>query len=216
MKLPFTPEQFFAVFSAYNEAVWPAQIGLLAIALLALAAIALRHRLADRFASAVLATLWAWIGAVYHLGFFAAINPPAIVFGALSLAGAALLAWHGVVRQRLRFRLSAGWRGIAGITLIAFALLGYPLWTALTGHAYPAFPTFGLPCPTALFTIGVLALLRRPHPRAPLAVPVLWSLVGSQAALLLGVTADLGLLAAAAMGIVLIAIAGRLPTPACR
>ncbi len=32
MQLPFTVEQFFGVFQAYNSAVWPAQVFLLALA----------------------------------------------------------------------------------------------------------------------------------------------------------------------------------------
>jgi hypothetical protein len=60
-----------------------------------------------------------------------------------------------------------------------------------------------LPCPTTLFTIGMLAFLLPPYPRSPLIVPVLWCLVGVQAALLLGVHQDLGLLVAAVVGIAL-------------
>jgi hypothetical protein len=33
VNLPFTPQQFFEVFARYNAAVWPAQIGLNAVAL---------------------------------------------------------------------------------------------------------------------------------------------------------------------------------------
>jgi len=33
MNLPFTPEQFFAVFARYNEAIWPMQVVLNAAAL---------------------------------------------------------------------------------------------------------------------------------------------------------------------------------------
>jgi hypothetical protein len=75
-------------------------------------------------------------------------------------------------------------------------------------------PTFGLPCPTTLFTIGLLACLVPPYPRSTLVVPVLWCLVGAQAAFLLGVPQDLGLLVAAAVGAFLIVRARRLPGPA--
>lgn len=36
MKLPFTPEQFFEVFRQYNEAVWPTQLALNLVALIAI------------------------------------------------------------------------------------------------------------------------------------------------------------------------------------
>jgi hypothetical protein len=96
-------------------------------------------------------------------------------------------------------------RTASGVALVVFALVVYPAWSVRAGHGYPAMPTFGLPCPTTLFTIGVLALLVAPYPRSPLVVPLLWCLVGAQAAFLLGVQPDLGLLAAAAVAAFLIA-----------
>jgi hypothetical protein len=65
-------------------------------------------------------------------------------------------------------------------------------------------PTFGLPCPTTIFTIGVLAFLKRPHPRSVFIVPVLWCVVGATAAFVLGVTQDLALIVAGTVGIILL------------
>lgn len=214
MQLPFNADQFFEVFRAYNVAVWPAQVLLLASAVLALAAVSRPRPSSGVIVSAVLAAQWAWLGAVYHLGFFMAINKLAFVFGALSLLGAALFLWYGVVRRRLSFRFSMRPHALFGIALALFALTVYPAWIYLTGHRYPAFPTFGLPCPTTLFTIGVLALLTPPYPRAPLIVPLLWCFVGAQAAFLLGVQADLSLIAAALLGFGLLARANRCTIPA--
>ena len=70
-----------------------------------------------------------------------------------------------------------------------------------TGHVYPAIATFGLPCPTTLFTIGLMAFAVPPYSYGPLLVPVLWCFVGAQAAFVLDVTPDLGLIAAALVGI---------------
>ena len=95
-------------------------------------------------------------------------------------------------------------RGLVGATLVLFALVVYPAFSVYVGHSYPAMPTFGLPCPTTIFTIGVLAFLVRPYPRSPLVVPVLWCLVGVQAAFLLGVPQDLGLGVAAVLGALLL------------
>jgi hypothetical protein len=75
-------------------------------------------------------------------------------------------------------------------------LVVYPIWASLAGHPYPELPTFGLPCPTTIFTIGVLSLASSARLRPILVAPILWSLVGSQAAFLLDVKPDLGLLVA--------------------
>jgi hypothetical protein len=204
MGLPFTEDQFFAVFRDYNEAVWPAPVVLAVLALVAVA-LALRPRpWSGAVVSAILALLWGWAAIAYHLAFFARVNPLAPAFAALSAAGAVVFLWLGVVRRRLRFRPLRGWRTAVGLALVAYALVAYPTLSAAAGHPYPAMPTFGLPCPTTLFTVGILGLLEPPYPWLVFLVPVLWSLVGAQAAFLLGVPQDLALLVAAGVGGVLI------------
>jgi Family of unknown function (DUF6064) len=217
MVLPFTTEQFFGVFRAYNETVWPAQWVLGALAVAALWLAARPSRWSHRAISAILGVLWLWLGLAYHLAFFAAINPLAYAFAAVCVAGGLAFLWLGAVRRRLRFQLSPRGRGGVGLLLVAFAGVVYPAWSVLAGHRYPAFPTFGLPCPTTLFTMGMLAFLVPPYPRAALVAPLLWCLVGAQAAFLLGVPQDLGLLVAAAFGIFLLmraSAAGQAPPAA--
>lgn len=202
--LPFTVEQFYGVFRSYNEAVWPAQWVLGALALAAICLAVRADRWSSQAVSAVLGSLWLWLGLAYHGAFFAAVNPLAYVFAAVSVAGGLAFFWFGVAQRRLRFQWCPGARAYMGLLLIVFALAVYPAWSAFAGHRYPAFPTFGLPCPTTIFTLGMLAFLVPPYPRAVLMAPLLWSLVGAQAAFLLGVPPDLGLLAAAAAGVSLL------------
>jgi hypothetical protein len=203
--LPFTSDQFYAVFGAYNEAVWPAQLFLVALAVLALVFVAFPRRWSGQAVSVILALFWAWSGLAYHLTFFTSINPLAYVFAAVSATGALVFIWQGVVRRRLRFQFARSARAAVGVALVVFALFIYPAWSVYSGHGYPEMPSFGLPCPTTLFTMGLLTFLVPPYPRSTLVVPVLWCLVGVQAAFLLGVWQDLALLVAAAVGAVLIA-----------
>lgn len=72
-------------------------------------------------------------------------------------------------------------------------------------------PTFGVPCPTVIFTFGVLTWCLRPVPRSVLVVPVLWALLGVSAATSLGAVEDLGLPIAAllALGVILRPLAHR-------
>jgi len=206
---PFTVEQFRDVFRAYNTAVSPAQYLLFAMALAAVAAVLRPQPWSGVAVSAILGALWTWIALAYHLAFFARISPAAYGFAALSLAGAVVFIWQGVNRRMLIFRWVGGPKAMAGAALIVFALVVYPVWSAYAGQPYPATPTFGLPCPTTIFTIGLLCFAVPPTPRGPLIVPLLWCLVGAQAALLLGVQADLGLIAAGAVCVALLATAGR-------
>lgn len=204
MQLPFTPEQFFGVFRSYNEAVWPVQVPLVLLALLAVYLVLVPRRWSGRAVSLILGFLWVWLALAYHLSFFAGINKLAYVFAAISMAGASTFLWQGVLRNRLQFA-AGGMRAYAGAVLLLYALVVYPAWSWLAGHRYPAMPTFGLPCPTTIFTVGMLAFLSVPYPRAPLVVPLLWCAVGAQAAFLLGVPQDLGLIAAGAVALALMA-----------
>jgi hypothetical protein len=196
MALPFTAAEFFEVFRRYNEAVWPFQLALNALALAMLAMVLAPLPASGRLISAMLALLWAWTAAGYHLAFFSAINPAAAVFAVLFIAGAAVFAWKGAVRGRLRFDAA----GPLGIALAAYALVAYPLLALALGRGYPYTATFGLPCPSVIFTFGMLACLRGPYPRIVFAAPLAWAAIGSQAAVLFGVYEDLGLLAAGIAG----------------
>jgi len=208
MQLPFTVEQFFDVIRAYNAAVWPVQVLLIALALAAVTLVVKPQRWSGVGVSLILAALWVWLGLAYHLAFFARINPLAYAFAAISVAAAGVIFWHGVVLRDLQFRLVARPRVVVGLAFVVFALIAYPAWSTFSGHAYPALPTFGLPCPTTIFTIGMLAFAVPPYPRSPLIGPVLWCFVGAQAAFLFGVYADLGLIVAGLFGIVLLARSG--------
>lgn len=201
MQMPFTTDQFFDVFRRYNEAVWPLQWVFVAAAVAAVA-IAFRPRpQSARAVGALLAVLWLWMGAVYHLTFFRAINPAATAFGVLFLAQGALFAWFGVKQRRLAFQIRPDLVGVAGGVLIAYAIVVYPALGYLLGHRYPAAPTFGLPCPTTIFTFGLLLWTLAPMPRTLLVIPALWAAVGAVAAVQLGVPEDLGLPIAAVVAL---------------
>jgi hypothetical protein len=193
MPLPFTQSEFFDVMAAYNRAVWPAQFALEFSAVAVVWLAFRRVASAGVWVSAILALLWTWTGVAYHWAFFAAINRAAWVFGSICLAGAVAFAWFGVVQRSIKVSFKPGKRGLFGWVLIAFALVVYPALGVLVGHHYPASPTFGLPCPTTIFTVGVLLLTTPDTPRWVFVVPVIWSAIGASAAFLLGVYQDLGL-----------------------
>jgi hypothetical protein len=187
---PFSADQFFDAFVRYNEAVWPAQILLVALAVAAVVLAFVRPLWHGRAIGAILGALWVWMGGAYHWSFFAGINPAATLFGAAFVVEGVLLAWLVGRSGGLRFEPRRDAPGIAGGLLLAYALAIYPVLSIAQGHAYPAQPTFGLPCSTTIFTIGLLLWAR---PRAPwvlFIVPVAWSVVASSAVRLFGVWED--------------------------
>lgn len=196
MNTPFTMEQFFGVFADYNTTVWPTQV---LIYLLALAALFLAIKptgYSNRIIAGVLGLFWLWIGGVYHISFFTAINPAAYVFGGLFILQGLLFFWSGIYRQQLSFGPKMNLYGWAGGFFILYGLLIYPVLGYFLGHVYPSSPTFGLPCPTTIFTFGLLLWTNNRVPKYLLVIPVLWSLIGFSAALQWRVLEDVMLLVA--------------------
>jgi hypothetical protein len=194
--MPFSADAFLDVFAAYNQALWPFAATLWLLTAGVFAAFLSGTRMRAPLPRIVLTGHWLWAGVMYHAVFFTAINPAAWLFATLFFAQGVLLAraWASdattEVRPRsVRHAVSAG--------LIVYSLV-YPLLTWADGFAYPRMPTFGVPCPTAILTIGFLIAVST---RSLLlsAVPIIWSVVGGSAAWLFGVHADLALPVAGVM-----------------
>jgi hypothetical protein len=190
MQLPFTREQFFDLFIEYNEALWPGVAGLWIASAICVWKF-LERRPVDRWIAALLAWHWAWSGLAYHVAFFTRINPAAWIFAALSLVQAVLFFRVGVLGRRLSFApWHTAWAPVAW-GLIVYSL-AYPAINAVSHHTLSRIPVFGVPCPTTIFTAGML-MLATPRSWRLSIVPVIWSAIGGSAAFLLGVHADLAL-----------------------
>jgi hypothetical protein len=216
---PFSIEQFLGVFVDYNAAIWPAQIVAYALGLIAVAAVWSRRLAPSRLIPSILALMWAFNGIGYHDMFFSAINPAAKVFAGFFVVQAILFVASAVVLGDMRFEFGRNFRSIAGVTIIVYAMVIYPMFGVWAGHDLMAGPMFGVaPCPTTIFTIGILLLARGRWIAWLSIIPFLWSLVGLAAALQLGILEDFGLpVAGAALIMVLTADAlrrGHCPEPA--
>ncbi len=212
--LPFTVEQFFAVFRAYNGSLWPAIPVAYALGAAVLWAIVSQRPVAARLAAVALALMWLWTGVAYHIAYFAEINRLALPFGALFIAEAILLVVVAAWRRPISFG-SAGLPAIAGWTLIAYTVIAYPLIGWMAGHPLAELPQFGVtPCPVTLFTFGVLLLARPPAPWLLLVIPVVWSLIGGSAAFLLHVPQDWVLLLSGVATLLLLVLSGNRTSPA--
>lgn len=196
LKLPFTPDQFFTVFTQYNAAVWPAQLIFYFLGFLAVG-LALQQLIpANKIISLILSLFWLWMGIVYHYVFFSTVNRAAVILALFFVLQGILFIIAGVLKHRLAFRFRLDTYGITGVAFFIYALIIYPALGYVLGHRYPATPTFGVPCPTTIFTFGLLLWTDRRIPLYLLPIPLAWSLIGFWAAISLGVTEDFGLLAA--------------------
>lgn len=207
--MPFTREQFLSVFQDYNLSVWPMQVVLVLFGLTAVYLAVDRRKYSNKIIPGVLSFLWLWMGVVYHFLFFRAINPAATVFAALFVVQGIVLAFSGLIRNSLSFEFRSDAYGLTGGALLLYALVVYPILGYLQGHGYPQSPTFGLPCPTTIFTFALLLWADKRVPVYVLVVPFFWSLLGSSAAASLGILEDIGLLVAGLCGTVLVIVRNR-------
>jgi hypothetical protein len=203
--MPFTVEQFLAVFARYNEAIWPLQVVALGAGIALVVLVLRRGGASHRAVLPVLAAMWLVNGIGYHGLYFARINPLAIAFAAVFVVQAVLLAGAAVRNPGLRFGARRDRVAVAGLVLAVFAVAFYPLLGVLAGQRWPAVPAFGVaPCPTTIYTIGLLLMAPWERVKWLMVVPGLWAGIGGSAAILLRVPQDVALLASLA---VLIAVA---------
>ena len=191
MRLPFSRDAFFDVFAAYNDAWWPVALVLWTATLVAFV-IRLRGGRASEWTFGLLGMQWAWSAVAYHATLFSGINPAAWAFAVLFLIQAGVLIWYGVAQHQLPFSGQGPTAPLVGYAFVAYGLL-YPLIVLAGDHSYPRVPTFGVPCPTTIVTVGFLLLVGGRVPPLVSVVPVIWAAIGGSAAFLLGVPADLAL-----------------------
>ena len=193
MKLPFTVDQFLDIFRNYNTAVYPTQFLLVLLACVAIFLAFKKTANSNQVILLIVAAFWFWMGAIYHIGFFSTINKAAYIFGSLFIVEGFLLVYYAF-RRPYSFVFQSNIYGFASVLLLLYALVIYPLIGHFSGHAYPYAPTFGLPCPTTIFTFGILLLSVHRLPLLIVIVPLLWSIIGFSAAFSLGIHEDTGLI----------------------
>lgn len=203
MNLPFYTEQFLAIFTSYNQSVWPVQVILVFTALLLLYTLFKKSKNSDFIICTGLALFWLWMGIVYHIIFFTRINPAAYLFGSLFIVQGLLFIYYGTIKKQLVFAYRHNITGVLSLLLFLYALIFYPLLGYYFGHTYPSTPTFGLPCPTTIFTFGLLVLLEKSNIVLHI-IPLLWSVIGFTAALNLGIYQDIGLLVSGLIAAILL------------
>ena len=191
MPLPFSREQFLAIFASYGQAVWPLQVLAYLLGIVAIASLAFHNDQRNRVVPGVLAVMWLMTGLGYHLLFFAEINEAAYFFAAAFAAQGAAFGYLAIGRSILGFGFPGGVSGVVGFAFVAYAAVLYPAIGLWAGYPYLAVPAFGItPCPVTLFTFGVLLLTTSRVPGWLLIIPGLWSVVGGTAGFLLGVPQD--------------------------
>jgi hypothetical protein len=153
----FSQQTYYRLFELYNTELWPLHILSL---VLGAAVLVLWRRGGDRAGraiAAILAVCWLWVAWGFHWQRYASINWAASYFALAFAVQALLLLWAAVVRGRLTPLPATRLQQRAGLGLLLFALLIFPLMGPLLGRSWTQAEVFGMtPDPTALATLGVL------------------------------------------------------------
>jgi hypothetical protein len=201
--MPFTVEQFFNIFLGYNTSVFPFQIILFLAGIFSLSLIIFKSKYAGKFTSYLLVILWLWNGIVYHIYFFSKINKAAIAFGTLFILQAVFFLIEFVIKKKLDFTYDRKFDMLTGYFLILFGLIIYPVIGLIPGKEIGYIISFGLPCPSVIFTFGIIIASRKNYTLYKLIIPVIWAFIGFFAALKFGVYQDVALPVSAVIAIIL-------------
>jgi hypothetical protein len=197
--LIITSQQLLDSLAAYNLQIWPVQIiaYLLGTAVLFLAV--RKISLSRRAIPAVLATFWLWVALFFWLSSGVRGYAPGYIFAAIFLIQCFLFLIY-TWKPQLSFGLSKNASSLAGIVFVLYALIGYPVVSALAGHIYPRISPFGLtPGPVVIFTFGLLLLVERKVPRVLLVIPFFYTLSGFLW-VSIGIWEDIGMIAGGLLG----------------
>lgn len=210
IKFPFTVKEFLDIFAQYNQAIEPMQIVMYILGLGSIFLVMKENKYSNKLILAVLSFMWLWMGMVYQIKFFSSINKAAFVFGIFFIIQGLVFLYWGLIKEQIKFQLTRDLAGYIGGLLIVYALVIYPIIGSLLGHSYPYSPCFGVaPCPTTIFTFGMLLWTNKKFAKSILFIPLMWSMIGFTAAIKLGIKEDIGLLAAGVVSVITIFIANK-------
>lgn len=198
--LLFSPETYWRLFELHNAALWPVHVAaMLALALLFRGAVA-GWRWTGVAVGVGLAAAWACVTWIFLAQRYAPINWAIGHVTPFGWAEAGLLLLAG---PALSFRDRRAADTAAGIVLTGLAL-AYPALGVLAGRPILQSEVAGLaPDPTAVATLGLLALARPGWPRFALTLlPALWLVLS--AATLVAMGAVMGWLPLAAVTVAIL------------
>lgn len=203
MNLNFTLEQMLNTFANYNNTIFPLQIFVYLLGIVALLFVIKQKEYSSRIIFGILSFLWLWTGIVFFMQYFGPIYKPAYGFGVVFIIQG-IIYLVSYFKSKVSFNYNKDVFSLVGIIFIVYAMVGYPLFGYFINHTYPQMPPFGLtPCPLVVFTFGLLLLTNTKVPKSLFVIPFLWSLSGF-IPVSIGIWEDIGLIIAGILGTIMI------------
>lgn len=169
----FTPTAYYRQFELYNQAIWPLHLVAILFALLIGYALWKKPDRAGRVIAGLLVVSWCWVAWAFLYQRFYQIHVVADGYALGFVVQAGLLAWYGVVKNRLTRIATSRPRVIIGAGVLLIALVFYPFIALISGRSWLQFEMFALaPDPTVLATLGILLVYKAP--KVLYVIPVMW------------------------------------------
>jgi len=202
--LDFKLETFLNLLAGYNQNIWPLQILSYFLGILSTTIAIKTFKNSSRMISAILSFFWLWTGIVFCIFYWGPVYKPAYLFCVLWIVQGVFFLVSGVFKSDISFQFKPDPRSFLGLLFIIYALAGYQIFGYFIGHRYPRFFAPGLvPCPTNVFTVGILLLTDKKFPRYLMVLPFLWSISGFMP-VSKGVLEDMGMIIIGIAGMLLI------------
>jgi hypothetical protein len=199
--LMFRPRVYWRMFELENEALWPLHIPALLLGAAILVLVLRPAPWSGRAIGIALGIVWIWVAWSFLWDRYAAINwTIAYVAPVFALQGIGLL-WAGA--RGVWVPAFAGTSGtMIALGLYLYALVLHPLVAVVAGRPVQAAEVFGVaPDPTAIATLGLVAMAQGRAAWLLLVIPVAWCLVSAVTLYAMGSPQALIPLAAAGLAV---------------
>ena len=201
--LSFSLEEFLLVLESYNLDIWPIQIIAYALILIILFVSLKPAKYSSIIILAVLSFFWLFNGIVFCFIYWAPSHIFGYIFGIFCTVQG-LLFLYSLIRSDIKIVPPNKTYLLIGMLFFLYSMIGYQLFGYYLDHIYPKFFPVGLvPCPTTIFTLGLLIIINTKIPIKYIAIPLIISLGGLLAAYN-GIYEDIGLIILGVWGTILI------------
>ena len=210
----YSLEQFLDIVTQYNHAISPMQVIAYILGLAALLFAGIKTDYSNKIVSVILAFFWLWVGIVFNILYWSQLDPTVYIFGILFIIQGILFLVFGVFKSSLSFRIKDNLYTYIGFVFVIYGMVVYQILGSLMGRGYPRLLAFGcVPCPTTVFTFGLLLWVDKKMPKFMIIIPFLFALFGI-VAIIFGIYEDVGLVIAGILGTILILFQSK-KAPAC-
>jgi Family of unknown function (DUF6064) len=175
--LMFSPRVYWRLFELHNRSIWPAQAIALMLGIAALALLLRPRPWSDWLIASGLGFAWVWVAWSFLWLRYATINwAIAYVAPVFALEALLLILLKGTA-DRLLFTIDRSVPAGIGLTLYLYAVVFHPLVPLIAGRSLWSAEVLAIaPDPTAIATLGLVAMAPRREIAVIGIIPAAWCL----------------------------------------